>query len=246
MIFTRLGGPNYFRYLVQKFINPHQFKSHSSSIRHVAGFAVVNLLCFAVPFVFIPVPLLTLANTNTPVQIQMDISTIIKSETTMPIQITPGDSNSTIDQKRQTDETNTKLHHAIVASGVEAKSTSSDVLTDSIADFLQSKQSPLANHVEELVKVSVDYNLDPRMMVGIAGAESSFGLRMPAGSHNPFGLGPSMRFSSFNEAFLAEAKFLNKHFTSRGVASPHQIGPSYTGTGSKSWGISVAGIMARI
>lgn len=246
MIFTRLGGPNNIRCLFQKLINQDQFKSRSGAIRHVTGFMVTNLLCVAVPLVFIPMPLLSLTDTGSSIEFKLDISALILPGITSPIRIIPGDSNTTIEQKRKTDEINTKLHHAVVASGVMAKTTAGDTLIQSITAFLQSKQSPLANHVDELVGVSVDYNLDPRMLVGIAGAESSFGLRMPEGSHNPFGLGPSRRFSSFNEAFLAEARFLNKNFTSRGVTSPHQIGPTYTGTGSKSWGVSVAGIMARI
>jgi hypothetical protein len=47
-----------------------------------------------------------------------------------------------------------------------------------IDDYLQDKDSPLANHGTIFVESGQEWNLDPRLVVAIAGAETTFGKRI--------------------------------------------------------------------
>ena len=49
--------------------------------------------------------------------------------------------------------------------------------------------------------------VDPRLLVAISGAETSFGTYGPAQTiHNPFGLGPNLRFPSWSAAIQARRR----------------------------------------
>jgi len=167
-------------------------------------------------------------------------------DATPSIVIKPGDSNTTIEEKKRQEKLEQLWRARANATGIVLRDITVDQLGDAIADYLARQGSPLAESAADFVSAANEYGLDPRLMVGISGAESSFGLHMPYGSHNPFGLGPNIYFGSFHDAIYAEAAFLNAHFASRGVHSPHAIGPSYTGTGSQTWGVAVANFMSRI
>lgn len=156
--------------------------------------------------------------------------------------IMPGESNAA----RESRERMQKQIVRTRAAGLSLRPIDEAEMSESIRDFLVRKRSPLASHAVDFVEAGQHYNIDPRLLVGIAGIESSFGLHMPYGSHNPFGLGPHLRFRNFRDAIFAEAAFLHRYFTSRGVMNPHRIGPSYTGTGSTSWGVAVARFMTTI
>lgn len=53
--------------------------------------------------------------------------------------------------------------------------------------FLEDRGAPLAAHAETLVDAGVDQGVDPRIVVGIAVAESAGGERLPVGTHNAWG-----------------------------------------------------------
>lgn len=62
--------------------------------------------------------------------------------------------------------------------------------------------SPLVGQGINFVKAAKQYNVDPSLLVGIAGAETGFGSSKNTGTdvtvgHNPFGLGPHMHFLSY-------------------------------------------------
>ena len=60
--------------------------------------------------------------------------------------------------------------------------------------------------------------LDPRFLVAISGAETSFGTYGPSqGIHNPFGMGPGISYPSWSAAIAAAARNLG--------------GPIYAGDG---------------
>ncbi|MFN8122422.1 MAG: C40 family peptidase [Thermoleophilia bacterium] len=78
--------------------------------------------------------------------------------------------------------------------------------------YLSAKGSPLAGLGAVFVNESQAVGLDPRMLVAVSGAETSFGTYGPSQViHNPFGLGPGMRFASWADAIHRAAQNLGGH-----------------------------------
>lgn len=61
------------------------------------------------------------------------------------------------------------------------------ITPERIEAFLADRGAPLAEHAETLVAAGVEHDVDPRLVVGIAIAESNGGERLPAGSYNAWG-----------------------------------------------------------
>lgn len=75
-----------------------------------------------------------------------------------------------------------------------------------IDDYLRGKGSPLASRGGTFVRAGRTYRVDPFLLVAIAGSETDFGRYGPSQRiHNPFGLGPGMRFPSWDAAILFAA-----------------------------------------
>jgi len=75
--------------------------------------------------------------------------------------------------------------------------------------YLASKGSPLAGHGAAFVYQSTAVGLDPRLLVAISGAETSFGTYRPSQTiHNPFGMGPGIVYPSWDDAIAAAARNL--------------------------------------
>ena len=78
-----------------------------------------------------------------------------------------------------------------------------------IDGYLASKASPLTGLGAVFVSESRDAGLDPRFLVAISGAETSFGTYGPSQSiHNPFGMGPGLVYPSWSDAIRAAARNL--------------------------------------
>ena len=58
---------------------------------------------------------------------------------------------------------------------------------DRLRVWLEDRDSPMAEHAEDLVRAGLEHDVDPRLVVGIAAIESSAGKRLPPGSHNAWG-----------------------------------------------------------
>ncbi|MFN8108839.1 MAG: C40 family peptidase [Thermoleophilia bacterium] len=75
--------------------------------------------------------------------------------------------------------------------------------------YLLSHGSPLAGLGGTFVSEAARVGLDPRLLVAISGAETSFGTYGPSQAiFNPFGLGPGMRFASWADAISRAAQNL--------------------------------------
>ena len=61
------------------------------------------------------------------------------------------------------------------------------VAPERVRSFLAGRGAPLAEYAEEIVAAGVEHDVDPRLVVGIAVAESSGGERLPAGTYNAWG-----------------------------------------------------------
>jgi hypothetical protein len=65
------------------------------------------------------------------------------------------------------------------------------VTAERIRAFLAGRGAPLAEQAELFVAAGIEHDVDPRLVVGIAIAESNGGKRLPPGSHNAWGWGGS-------------------------------------------------------
>ena len=82
-------------------------------------------------------------------------------------------------------------------------------LAGNLDNYLAGKGSPLAGHGAAFVYQGTAVGLDPRLLVAISGAETSFGTYGPSqGIHNPFGMGPGIVYPSWDDAIAAAARNL--------------------------------------
>ena len=78
-----------------------------------------------------------------------------------------------------------------------------------IDGYLASKFSPLTGLGAVFVTEAQAVGMDPRFLVAISGAETSFGTYGPSqGIHNPFGMGPGINYPSWADAIHAAAQNL--------------------------------------
>ena len=90
----------------------------------------------------------------------------------------------------------------------------------SIDAFLRTQGSPLAGLGAQFVKSGARWNVDPYLMVAIAGAETHFGTTGNASAiHNPFGWGPHIKFSSWASAIETVTKGLRNGYLNEGRTS---------------------------
>jgi len=91
--------------------------------------------------------------------------------------------------------------------------------------YLASKASPIAGSGADLLKTGIKYEIDPRFIVAIAGAESYFGLTLCA-PHNAWGWGcPSgpYRFDSWAAGFDTVARGLRENYLDDGLTTVGKI-----------------------
>lgn len=82
-------------------------------------------------------------------------------------------------------------------------------LASRLDSYLSAKGSPLAGLGNVFVYQSSAVGLDPRLLVAIAGAETSFGTYGPSQTiHNPFGMGPGIVYPTWPDAIAAAARNL--------------------------------------
>ncbi len=82
-------------------------------------------------------------------------------------------------------------------------------LSGQLDNYLAGKGSPLAGHGAVFVYQSTAVGLDPRLLVAISGAETSFGTYGPSQTiHNPFGMGPGIVYPSWDDGIAAAARNL--------------------------------------
>jgi cell wall-associated NlpC family hydrolase len=79
-------------------------------------------------------------------------------------------------------------------------------LAGAVDGYLASKGSPLTGLGATFVSESRAVGLDPRFLVAVSGAETSFGTYGPSQViHNPFGMGPGISYPSWADAIRAAA-----------------------------------------
>ena len=108
-----------------------------------------------------------------------------------------------------------------------------------IDDFLTRKNSPLAGIGTALSGYARDYDIDPRLVIAIAGAETTFGQHQCTDNNawNWFHRGtcPASAFTSYQEGAEHVTKFLRLSYLNRGYDTIEQIRYKYCATGCDNW-----------
>jgi hypothetical protein len=72
-------------------------------------------------------------------------------------------------------------------------------------DYLSSKNSPMVGQGGNFTSTGQQYNLDPRLLVAIAGAETSFGNNITAGANNAL----NVMYNGYNSPFVSFQSNIN-------------------------------------
>jgi len=108
-----------------------------------------------------------------------------------------------------------------------------------IDDYLARKSSPMGGLGESFWSYGREYNVDPRLVVAIAGAESTFGARVCAEKNawNWFYRRncPESPFPTYEAGLERVAKFLRLSYINRGYDTVELIQHKYCAAGCENW-----------
>lgn len=121
----------------------------------------------------------------------------------------------------------TAINHGVTAGGSAfpthgwGGAQTGAVTPQTLDAYLASKASPLAGHGVDLMRSAVRYNIDPRLIVAISGAESTFGV-ITCAPYNAWGYGcPNgpVHFASWADAIDTVAHGLRANYLDDGLTS---------------------------
>lgn len=93
-----------------------------------------------------------------------------------------------------------------------------------LGSYLREKGSPLADHVDSIYRAGNKYRVDPRLIVAISGGETSFGKAGGGPKHyNAWGIGPGIKYGSWDQGIDAAAKLLRDGYVGQGLTSLQAI-----------------------
>jgi hypothetical protein len=131
-----------------------------------------------------------------------------------------------------------------------------DQRTAILSRYLRDKNSPMAGSAGTFTAMADKYRLDWRLLVAIAGKESTFGKRIPPGSYNAWGWGiptgaqSGIAFSSWDTGIETVARGLRTKYFDRGADTLAEIERSYTPPSAADprhpWRTGVGEFMAEI
>ena len=108
-----------------------------------------------------------------------------------------------------------------------------------IDDYLASKKSPIGGIGAALYGLGQQYNIDPRLVVAIAGAETTFGLHQCTDNNawNWFHRRtcPASSFTSYQEGAEHVTRFLRLSYLNRGYDTIELIRYKYCASGCDNW-----------
>lgn len=137
-----------------------------------------------------------------------------------------------------------KLETSMVAFEAKIKSKTDD-RAKILKKFLKSRNSPMTNDADKLVKIADKYNLNWKLLPAIAGVESSYGQMIPQGSYNPYGWNNGgAYFKDWSQASEIVASGIRTRYLPTGEVTPYKIGPSYAA--NPNWANHVANYMRQI
>lgn len=112
-----------------------------------------------------------------------------------------------------------------------------------VREYLESRNSPLAEYAEVFVEASDHYEIDYRIVAAISVIESGGG-KHNFRPHNAWGWG-KMTFSDWEEGIWAVSKGIGNYY-SRGLNTPKLIGTYYCPPNAERWGEKVQFVMNEI
>lgn len=167
-------------------------------------------------------------------------ATLANSNTTREITTAPTVDFIRVDQIRVTDHAEARereLHTRYV--GHDGKETTAA----QIAAFLNQFRSPMEQHSHEIVRAANRYGVDPKLIVAIAGVESTFGRKCRG--YNAWGWnGGRTRWSSWSESIEEYTRLLSENYPNRD--NVRRVARTYNPNTPEAWGRKVNYLMASI
>jgi hypothetical protein len=119
-----------------------------------------------------------------------------------------------------------------------------------VRTFLQAYDSPMSEAADSFVLFADKYSLDWKLVLAIAGTESTFGKHIPAGSYNAWGWGVftgkqyGIGFSSWENGIEEVSRGLKENYIDKGAVTLDQIGDIYAA--SSAWASHVRFFIDKI
>lgn len=116
--------------------------------------------------------------------------------------------------------------------------------------FLRQYDSPLEKYSVDFIRSADKYDLDWRLVVAIAGTESTFGKHIPPGSYNAWGWGiptgasSGVGFTSWTDGIDTVSRGLKNNYINKGATTIDQIGRIYAA--SPFWAAHVGYFLDKI
>jgi hypothetical protein len=104
-------------------------------------------------------------------------------------------------------------------------------MTKKIQAYLEKQGSPLAKHADDIVRSGKKHDVDPRLIVAIAGQESSFG-KNNFEPYNAWGWMSGEDFSSWEQSIDRVARGLDELYVGQGLTSLSKIQQKWAPVGA--------------
>lgn len=129
-------------------------------------------------------------------------------------------------------------------SGISIQSKKLDTKAVILAKYLEKYNSPLQYHAQDFIDAANTFKLDWKLVVSIAGVESTFGKHIPGG-YNGWGWGvygtQAIYFNSWKDGIYTVSKGLREGYLNKGLNDPYAMNRVYAA--SPAWGSKVTYFM---
>ena len=132
----------------------------------------------------------------------------------------------------------------------ENKSLANDPRVIKLERFLKQRGSTMAPYALHAVEEADRLGMDWKLIMAIAGAESTYGKFIPTNSYNAWGWGvftgkqTGVNFANWKEGITKVSEGIRYNYMDKGAVTLEQIGRKYAASGH--WSTSVGIIMAEI